>query len=315
MEDYEVQSLPVEVQLEDDNKWEDNSNSADVVDATVSKTNKKYWKVIAPLAIVLVTTGAVVEVLLSRSSNSSEKSMSISLEQMQPTSVADESETTAPNNVKSSKSSKSTKSGRGSIGGETIGGGWELGSMSMSFYFRDSQASMSMSVPPIESLSMSLPSVESMSMSAPSIESLSMGLPSVESMSMSLSSIESMSMSVPSIERLEMSLPSIESLSMSLPSIESSYSLPSIEINSVSLSGNSFVLHSEIGSRPSKVGSKGSKRGGSDFTGGEKAGSLSLSMPFASRFLKFDEYDDTYSIHPQLNDVHDGPVFRRKRYI
>ena len=268
MEDYEVQSLPVEVQLEDDNMWEDDNNSAEVVEAKVSETNKKYWKVIAPLVIALVTTGTVVEVLLSKASNSSEKSMSISLEQMQPTSVANESETTAHNNLKSSKSSKSsksTKSDRGSIGGETIGGGWELGSMSMSFYFRDSQASMSMSVPPIESLSMSLSTTESLSMS----------------------------------------LPNTESLSLSLPSIDS-----------VSLDGNSFVLQSETGSRPSRVGSKGakgSKRGGTDFTRVEEGGSLSLSMPSASRFLELDEYDDTDWIHPLLNDLNEGPVFWRKK--
>lgn len=331
IDDYVIYSLPLEDSLNiDDDKWEDAEGPGPEV---ASSKKKKIRKFTIPLTFAFVAIGALAGAVLSGSSNSIDEG--ISLEQMQSTNVDEGSQ---HNTHETTKSSKSSKSGRGSMGGETIGSDWESESMSMSFYFRDINTFMSMSAPSIAlGESMSFPSIEIASMSLPSVESMSLSLSSIESLLLSLPTIDSISLSLPSIEiesvsLIEnafimqdeyesrpdgvgsMSLPSIESLSLSLPPIESiSLSLPSIDINSLSLNDNSFNVHKKIGSRPNRVGTKGSKRDTSDIITEENSGSLSLSMPSATRFLEFDEYDETDSIHTQFNAVHDGPVFRRKK--
>lgn len=235
------------------------------------------------------------------------------------------------NTHESTKSSKSSKSGRGSMGEETIGGDWESESMSLSFYFRDINTFMSMSVPSfaldesmnfssVEIASMSLPSVESIEsllVSSPSLDSILLSLPSIEIESVSLSDNAFILHNEHGPRPAgvgSMSLPSVESLSFSLPSIETiSLSLPSIKHNLLSLSGNSFIIQDENRSRPNRVGSKGSKRDRSDSIAGGNLGSFSLSMPSATRFLEFDVYDESNSIRTQFSAVHDGPVFRRKK--
>ena len=225
-DDFDVYSLPVEVEFRDDVDIADIGDSAES-EAAVSKTNKS-WKliVIASLAIAFATAGAVAGALLFGSDDASENNMTME-QQLQPTIVAEAQKT-----VKS----KSSKSGRGSNGGESTGGGSGSMSMSMSFPFRaDSNSFMSMNFPSIESNTFML-----------------------------------------------------------------QFSYPSIDGSPDDLSSNS------IADKENRRGSKGSKRGhgGSSFGGEEESGSLSMSLPSASRFLEYDGYEE-------FDTVHDGPVFQK----
>ena len=224
--DFDVYSLPVEVEFRDDVDIEDIGDSAES-EAAVSKTNKS-WKliVIASLAIAFATAGAVAGALLFGSDDASENNMTME-QQLQPTIVAEAQKT-----VKS----KSSKSGRGSNGREATGGGSGSMSISMSFPFRaDSNSFMSMSFPSIESNKFML-----------------------------------------------------------------QFSYPSIDGSPDDLSSNS------IADKENRRGSKGSKRGhgGSSFGGEEESGSLSMSLPSATRFLEYERYEE-------FDTVHDGPVFQK----
>ena len=233
-DDYEVYSLPIEVELAndadaDDNHWKDSSNSAE---AEAAGSKKKSWKYIIPLAIALAVSGAVLGALLS-----GKRSISMtSLEQLQPA-IADE-DTKTKSVVKASKSSKS---GRGE---ETFGGGLEAGSMSMSHFSDDHDTFISMSFPSIES----------------------------------------------------------HEFCMSFLSIES---------NSVDITGDSIVSQHENESRPSRVNSKGSKTSRESFGEEDSSSSLSMSMsmPFATRFL---EYEGADLMYPRLNRLHDRTVPRKR---
>lgn len=361
--DDEIYSLPIEVERQpSESEWEEEEEEV------FPQKKTKSWKWVVLIVTILVVAGTVTGGLLL---GLDAKKNSYSLDQRLPNISGD-----AQDSNETSKLSKSSKLDRNIDGGDTIGGGDEAGSLSMSFPFSETNSFMSMSFPSLESnsfLSMSFPSLEGstldlnnsksskLSKSSKSGQgpafgetigggeeagSLSMTFLFRESnslMSMSFPSLESnsfMSMSFPSLESSENKLAKLSkssksghgstngvaiggseeeagSLSMSFPSLESnsfmSMSFLNIDSNAIDVSDNFNSPQGEKGPKPTSIGSKGSKTGRGS-SGGEIAGSLSMSTPITFRFLEYNAGVATGFVSPPLNIV-DRQVFQQKNYV